>query len=161
MRKLIFTALVAVLLGGCASPQVKAVNEYAKSNLPLAKSGEIKWSDYYKGVYDRLLSVESRPGRAENLEAANLLIDGALMYENGQITKDQFESFQRAAIADIEKKKQQADAIANAELGITLGNALTAYGREAYKPIPYMPLPHQMQCTSQNVGGGIVRTNCQ
>ena len=106
MKKTII-ALGLMVLSGCATfdePRIQqsANQTYVINNKPLAERGEIKWSDYYKGLYDTV-NTEPRPTKGEFLLIVNDLIDSALSYENNKITKDEFASIRRRSGAMVEK----------------------------------------------------------
>jgi hypothetical protein len=90
--------ILALLLSGCATNLQKpsAFQIYAESNFTRAESGEMKWSDYYLGAYEKL-RLESSKNTGNQLIIFNELIDTAKAYEAGAITKDQFESKRREA----------------------------------------------------------------
>lgn len=108
MKKLLLVCLISTLFG-CAQMQYQHVNQYASTNLPLAKSGEMKWSDYYKGLFTEI-SKAGGDGSGDLMSITNTLIDASYAYENGKITKEQFESVQRAAMADGNKVSAQVQA---------------------------------------------------
>lgn len=95
MRKstiLAISAILCALLTGCAGPSMR----YAEQNKPLAERGKMKWSDYYKGLYD----TSARAGESgQMLMRINTMILAAQSYEGGTLSKDQFEYFRRQAQA--------------------------------------------------------------
>ena len=90
--------ILVLLISGCANNQtiLSPSNQYGQTNMPLAESGKIKWSDYYLGMYEKLLT-ESGTNTGNQLIIFNDLIDTAKAYEAGLITKDKFESKRREA----------------------------------------------------------------
>lgn len=91
--------IVILFLVGCATSPNTAMSPakvYGQANMPLAESGKIKWSDYYLGMYEKLLT-ESGTNTGNQLIIFNDLIDTAKAYEAGLITKDKFESKRREA----------------------------------------------------------------
>lgn len=100
MRKLVF--LVACVLAGCANQSVR----YADVNKPLAQQGKIKWSDYYKGLYDT--AAQSGESGQFLMRASNMIL-AAQSYEDGRINKDQFEALQREARASQTIEDDAAD----------------------------------------------------
>lgn len=101
MKKLL---IVALLLSGCATlnTNVSPSESYATNNLPLAREGKIKWSDYYLGLYNKL-QTESYLNTGNQLVICNELIDTSKEFEAGKLTKDQFESKRRDAIGRLKQ----------------------------------------------------------
>jgi hypothetical protein len=98
MRALI-TFLVIVTLAGCATApryQPTAADKYAEKNYTLAESGQMKWSDYYIGLYDNV-SKEPGPMGGEQLVVLSGLIDRSKDLENGKISQEEFDSVRRVA----------------------------------------------------------------
>jgi hypothetical protein len=95
MRKfatLAISVILSTFFAGCAAPSMR----YAQQNKSRAEQGEIKWSDYYKGLYD----VAARANESgQMLTRINAMIDAAQSYEMGNISKDQFEYLRRQAQA--------------------------------------------------------------
>jgi hypothetical protein len=93
---------IAALFTGCANQSMR----YAEQNKPLAQQGKIKWSEYYKGLYD----AGARSGESgQFLSRANVMISAALAYEGGKLSKDEFESLQRQARASQTIEDDAAD----------------------------------------------------
>ena len=90
--------ILALIISGCTTNQaiMSPSKQYGQSNMPLAESGRIKWSDYYLGYYDKL-RLESNKNTGNELIIFNELIDAAKSFEDGFLTKDQFESKRRDA----------------------------------------------------------------
>jgi hypothetical protein len=105
--KKITALLVTVLLIGCASTAnnqytLSPSKQYSESNYPKVQSGEMKWSDYYKGLYESV-STERNLTTGDELLTLNGLIGYAQDYEANKITKDQFDSKRREAQANLTK----------------------------------------------------------
>jgi di/tripeptidase len=101
---ILFLAIMAI---GCASTSNKQYvtspsKQYSEANYPKVQTGEMKWSDYYKGLYDKV-SMERNLTTGDELLALNGLIDTARDYEANKITKDQFESKRREVQANLTK----------------------------------------------------------
>lgn len=152
MKKLIMLFMVFFLCS-CANMQNNNVSKYAESNIKLAKAGEMKWSDYYKGLYDELSKINSN-SKGEYLQLANTMIDASLDYENGKLTKDQFESIQRDAVA----KGSMIDERSNAQARAASAQALDNYVR--FQQMQRANMPHPVNCNSYRVGNN-VNTTCQ
>lgn len=131
--------ILAMLLSGCATNQNKpsAFQIYGESNFNRAESGEIKWSDYYLGAYEKL-RLESGRNTGNQLIIFNELIDTAKSYEAGTITKDQFDSKRR----DAKGKLQQLDS----DSRIVKDESIFTY--------PYPPAYTPPRATSCTTSGG-------
>lgn len=92
------TALFVVLsIAGCAAPLDQATKDLQAWAIPAkedAKVGRMKWSDYYKGLYEkiRLTKFSDTPFM---MEVTSSLIDISLAYEAGAMEQNKFESMQR------------------------------------------------------------------
>jgi hypothetical protein len=100
--------LALLILTGCAHQQVTELRQWAEPAKAQAKRGEIKWSVYYLGLYDRVAALPEMEGKAFYLRAANILHDAALSYEEGKVAKREFESFQREMTAAESEYVEQA-----------------------------------------------------
>ena len=138
MKKLISitTILLSIFLVSCAEIQqnenlrqenLKLADQradlegYVSYQRPKFLSGEIKGSDYYRGLYKKYADSNfSSRGFMMNSIAACL--EKSLDYENGKITKDEFELFrmknnamiaehQEQVVAESRKEQDQASAI--------------------------------------------------
>ena len=146
MRKIL--AVLMVLLTACASQPsgaVLAYKQYIDQNKPLAKSGAIKWSDYFLGVYQRAAAAGA-PGRA--LSNMNDMIAQAKRYEAGEITKDQFDHLGREMQANERDREtsERAQSLAVAAEQQNLGVQQFAAGMaliQASQPQPYYQAPPQ------------------
>lgn len=153
MKKVLILILI-LSLSACAGMKT---NSYASKNLPLAKSGDIKWSTYYEGLYDSIQS-DYIPNKGEILQLANDGIKNAQSYESGKISKEEFDYSQRnlnamAAQIDDVSSKANWEALANGlkKAGDDATARSNAY-RQNTPPIPaYTPPPkNNMQCQTQN-----------
>lgn len=153
MKKILILALIFTL-SACAGMQT---NSYANKNLPLAESGDIKWSTYYKGLYDSIQS-DYFPNQGDLLQLANEGIKNAQFYESGKISKEEFDYSQRnlkAMAAKLDDStsnarwKALADGLKNS--GDTATKQSNAY-RQNTPPTPaYIPpAKNNMQCQTQN-----------
>lgn len=96
--------ILALLLSGCATlnTNISPSESYAKVNLPLAKTGQLKWSEYYLGLYKKL-ELESYINTGNQLVICNELIDTSKELEAGKLTQDQFESKRRNALGRLKQ----------------------------------------------------------
>lgn len=154
----IVVALV-LFLSGCVHPQVAQLRDWAGPAKEQAKAGQMKWSDYYKGLYSRVAELPEMQGKAFYLRASNLLIDSALAMEEGKISKEQFESFQRemtAAESEYAEKVRIQNAAAWAQAAATYNQFLQTQAMQVQAWQANRPI----NCTSQRLGN-FVTTNCQ
>lgn len=100
MKKRILIAFMAVaLLAGCGSAQKRQASDlqlWAVGARAQAKTGEIKWSEYYKSLFNKL-SEMNNGSQTFLMELSSNMIDVSLMYEEGKIDKKTFESYERQA----------------------------------------------------------------
>ena len=75
---------------------------YFDNNIALVESGQMKWSDFYIGIFNAFSSQTSY-AKGDILKLVNSLISAAKDYEANKITKDDFESKQREAEATLAK----------------------------------------------------------
>ena len=140
--------MIAVLaLAGCAVAERHDFAQYIANNKPLAEAGTIKWSDYYKGAYEKLSAMGSKPGVGQSMLVVNSMIDAALSYESGKISKEQFDSIQREAKA----RSVESDARDKAIQAQYWGQALQNYGNTVYRPAQAVPAP--INCTTTHMPG--------
>lgn len=147
------------LLAGCVHPQVVQLREWATPAKEQAKAGQMKWSDYYKGLYRRVAELPEMQGKSFYLRGSNLLIDAALAMEDGKISKDQFESFQRemtAAESEYAERVRVQNAAAWAQAAAVYNQFLQTQAMQVQAWQANRPI----HCTSQRVGN-FVTTNCQ
>jgi hypothetical protein len=104
--KIILALLALTTLLGCATPRnevaISPSKQFSEANYPKVQSGEMKWSDYYKGLYESV-STERNLTTGDELLTLNGLIGYAQDYEANKITKDQFDSKRREAQANLTK----------------------------------------------------------
>lgn len=98
MLKLTSTLVLTVLLAACASSQMKAYGEWVNEGKARAERGELKWSDYYRGCFAKLVeSPERVNGKSFELEYLHKMIGYAQEYESGSIKFTEFEEKRRLA----------------------------------------------------------------
>lgn len=105
--KIIILIVAFIALSGCATmktqSEVDNIRTWAFQELPKAKSGEVKWSDYYTTLHDKFKPVEMLQNKGFILEILALSIDASIAYEKGKISQDEFKSFQRKSNAQYEQ----------------------------------------------------------
>lgn len=92
------TAMVALLLCGCAifseTYGIQEVDNWVKSNEPLAESGKMKWSDFYARYLEKV-SATPVISQSPVVERLGIMITASLFYEQGRLDKAGFDSVQR------------------------------------------------------------------
>lgn len=161
MRYLIL--ITVVLLAACTHPAVREFQTWSEQTKPLAESGKITWSDYYKEAFKRIADVPNIPNKASAMERADMLITASVAYEGGKISKEDFDSIRRVAAAAEQKDAESSSAASRA----AFGQALKNYGEARYgsaatqrQMVPTTPTPiyqpqKQIQCASYGN-----QTNC-
>lgn len=165
MKAIATVVIAAALLAGCASPQVRELSMWVAATKEQAVSGQIKWSDYYKQLYQRVANLPiGTGGKPKYMEASSGLIDASLAYEAGKIDKEQFESAQRTAqnlIASEEQARATQSAAAWAAAMQNISNSYkqsSQYYQNQNNSLPAYKPP--VTCDSRALGGGI-QTVCQ
>jgi len=173
--RILVSIVIAILLSGCAYAEhqqaVRHVHSYVADKRPMAERGDIKWSDYYKGLYNFLIAANA-PGAA--LGQANEMIRVAENYEVGRLSKEEFEYARRDADA---KSRTAAQELAReqAQLGaaqmVAGAQLMQASGPRVLAPQVIAPAPSnagivgflQSQSTNGNLrycryNNGVVNT---
>lgn len=103
--------LLTLLLAGCATntppakdPRVSSYWLWVNTQRPLAEAGQLKWSEYYKGLYDRYVALGAP---SEVLRLVNEANWAAQKYESGATSKEEFEYRQRDLRAQLDAVGQQ------------------------------------------------------
>lgn len=118
---------VLALLAGCAAapnPHEAAFQAYVEQQRPRAHAGEIKWSEYYIGLYERAERA-SAPGAV--LGDINKFAGYSLDHEAGKMTADEYALRVRELKAVI-TERQQRDQAYEAERRRSIGAAQFAAG---------------------------------
>ena len=165
MRAICVAFALAVLLVGCASREGREALEWSKRTEAMAVVGEIKWSDYYKQFFDKIVALPVHPDKAEYLDLTNLMIQIAERYESGEITKDQFDTGQRnykAGSESIEGRRSAASRAHWAGALQKIGNDMSQnsqnyYQQQQQRSPAYKP---PVVCDSRYISGG-VQTVCK
>lgn len=120
-----FIAL-ALLLSITACAMQQPADKYVQMNLQLAESGALKWSDYYKGLFDEIARSKYL-NRGSMMQRVNFMQQTALKFERGQISKEEFEFVRRDMQAQVvsetdeltrQQQIQRAQAIQKAAAGM-------------------------------------------
>lgn len=104
MRLLPILAVIGLV--GCASPTNPAhtaFQAYVDQQRPRAQAGEVKWSEYYGGLYE-LAERAGAPGAV--LGDINKFAGLAIQYESGSLTKDEHTLRERELKAIITERQQ-------------------------------------------------------
>ena len=103
----IVAAILALSLSGCAIFEetygIQEVDNWVRSNEPLAESGRMKWSEYYARYFEK---VAAAPVISQGpvIEGAGIMVTAALFYEQGRMDRAGFDS-----VRDIMRKYQTID----------------------------------------------------
>lgn len=134
-RKLMICVALVGALAGCATPQqphpaVTEFTQYVDANLPRARAGDLRWSDYYWQAYERLRQVPPHWERDLLVQAYSDMYQTARRFERGELSADEFKDAQRAAAMRVDERASaarsaaaQQDAAtraANAQMGMQL-----------------------------------------
>ena len=91
------TAMVVLSLSGCAifseTYGIQEVDNWVRSNEPLAESGKMKWSDFYAQYLEKV-STTPVISQSPVVEQLGIMITAALFYERGRIDRAGFDSVQ-------------------------------------------------------------------
>ena len=160
VRNLILLITISTLFFGCAEmpnakldAQRQEISSYVDTNRPLAESGGIKWSNYYRGLYDKF-SASSFNDKGFMMTVFAESLEKAQLYESEKITKDEFEVFRLKQNARIAEHSEQ------------LRQAQPAPQQVEYKPTYIDPelfrnkQAPRVNCTSYRIGN-TVQTDCR
>jgi hypothetical protein len=110
---------------------IQEVDNWVRSNEPLAESGQMKWSVYYAQYYQK---VATAPVISQSpvIEGAGIMLTAALFYEQGRLDRTGFDS-----VRGIMRKYQTVDeAAANLLAREALVRALETKDKAAPRPSP-------------------------
>jgi predicted transcriptional regulator len=98
MDSRIAAAVLALSLCGCAifteTYGIQEVDNWARSNEPLAESGKMKWSDFYARYLEKV-SATPVINQSPVVERLGIMVTASLFYEQGRLDKTGFDSVQR------------------------------------------------------------------
>jgi hypothetical protein len=106
----IAAAILALALSGCAifaeTYGIQEVDNWVRSNEPLAESGRMKWSEYYARYFEK---VAAAPVISQGpvIEGAGIMLTAALFYEQGRMDRAGFDS-----VRGVMRKYQTVDVAA-------------------------------------------------
>lgn len=155
---------ILLCLAACVHPAIGEFNAWEKTEMPRAEKGEIKWSDFYKEAFSKIEKAPIVSNRASSMARYNLMIQASQLFEQGALSKEDFEYMQRTQAAEAAAERQAAREAASRAMGQALKNyGNTVYGPDAIKsrqiptiPMPIYQAPKQLRCiTNNNI------TNCQ
>lgn len=154
-KALLIIAMMA--LTGCATMETNKINTWAQGAKASAQAGNMKWSDYYTELYNRINALQYPvQGKGFYLQASATMIDISKAYESGKISKDEFDSAQRQMIAKEAEYQEQAQAnnAARAQAAYSQFLYNQAQQAKAWQARP------SVNCTSYQMGNN-VNTTCQ
>ena len=127
--------VVALALPACGLFQetygIQEVDNWVRSNEPLAESGKMKWSVYYARYYEK---VASAPVISQSpvIEGVGIMLTAALFFEQGRLDRGDFDS-----VRGIMRKYQTVDeAAANLHAREALVRALRQEDKAASRSSP-------------------------
>jgi hypothetical protein len=103
----IAAAILALSLSACAifeeTHGIQEVDNWVRSNEPLAESGRMKWSVFYARYFEK---VAAAPVISQGpvIEGAGIMLTAALFYEQGRMDRAGFDS-----VRDVMRKYQTID----------------------------------------------------
>jgi hypothetical protein len=153
---------VIALITGCAGISnnqyaIAPSKQYSDANYPKVQSGEMKWSEFYKGLYEKV-STERNLTTGDELLVLNNLIGAAQEYEANKISKDQFDSKRREGQAHLTKVAsdyQLKQAEIEASLPAPEPYVYQAPVRAKRPPLESFKAPRQTNCSTYGN-----QTNC-
>jgi hypothetical protein len=158
MKKMLWLVACIVLVG-CAQMETQRIRNWTQQNKPMAQSGAMAWSEYYTGLYNQIAMVpDNINGKGFYLQASAALIDAAKAYEDGKITKDDFESFQRTMTgkeAEYQEQVRRSNAQSAMNAAIVYNQFLQAQAAQAQAWRNSSPV----NCTSYRLGNSM-QTQC-
>lgn len=160
MKIAILILITAMSLQGCISnPQVEAANANVAAAGKQLKAGKIKKSEYWVIYYNEGKSIKDTLA----MEVGSYMIDAAMAYEAGKISKEEYESRDRNADTyDIKEKEaidQQQRRAAAASFAKSMSNVSQAFSPQGSVGSAFVP-QRSINCTSTTVGASTY-TNCQ
>ena len=93
MKKLLL--IVVILLTACVASPITSLRQWERSNIAAAKSGDVRWADYYKSMYGFVEKMPDDSDKAELMRVVNIAIKMAEDYHQGVMTTSEFEAGQR------------------------------------------------------------------
>jgi hypothetical protein len=110
---------------------IQEVDNWVRSNEPLAESGQMKWSVYYAGYFEKIAAT---PVISEGpvMEGAGIMLTAALFFEQGRLDRAGFDS-----VRGVMRKYQTVDdAAANLLAREALVRALEQKNKAAPRSSP-------------------------
>jgi len=94
----IAAAILVLSLSGCAIFEetygIQEVDNWVRSNEPLAESGRMKWSEFYARYLEKVVAAPVI-SQGPVVERVGIMITAALFYEQGRLDKAGFDSVRR------------------------------------------------------------------
>ena len=153
-----FSVATLALMVACASPQQKAeinaFHQWRTANQELARAGQIPWSQYYSGLWERMNRLPNDPLKPQMMATTAELIPLARKFESGQISRSEFEDARRIVISR-HNQAQQSIQQQQQMINDTQGDRLTRMGQELLRPSN-----PTTTCLTNRVGPGVLSTTC-
>jgi len=97
LPKFALAVALSLQLAGCAifteTYGIQEVDNWATENEPLARAGKIKWSQFYVQYLDKV-SATPVISQGPIVETLGIMVTASLFYEQGRLSKADFESVQ-------------------------------------------------------------------
>ena len=91
----IAAVILVLVLPACGMFQetydIQEVDNWVRSNEPLAESGQMKWSVYYARYYEKVAAVPAI-SQGPVIEGAGIMLTAALFFEQGRLDRAGFDS---------------------------------------------------------------------
>lgn len=91
----IAAATFALSLSGCAifeeTHGIQEVDNWVRSNEPLAESGQMKWSVFYARYFEKVADAPVI-GQGPVIEGVGIMVTAAQFYEQGRLDRSGFDS---------------------------------------------------------------------
>lgn len=150
--------IAAAVLLGLSMPALandkEKVNElmtFANTARDKATRGEMKWSEYYGGIFDRLNNLSTQQGLAARMRMANMGLEAALAFEAGKTTREEFDAVRRdIQVLQAELIENENRAISQQRAAAFQG-ALDAMSQRVTEQKQRQPL----RCSTNTVGSSV------
>lgn len=123
-------SVATILTGGCASQQAREFRAWIPTAEKRAEAGDVKWSDVYREAYDKINRAPDA-GKADAMEHYNTLLNFAIAYEGGRLSKDEFDNIRRIMKIDATRKREQADTASRMAIGSAMQRVGNIYKQRA------------------------------
>jgi hypothetical protein len=150
---------------GCATvgtDETASIREWAIPAKAEAVAGRSKWSDYYKGLFDRFDALSTSQDKVFLLEVTSGLIDAAVAFEMGNLEAHRFESLRRNADVALERRAADQSAAADAQARAAWAQTMQSISNSYQQQSQYHQnqLNRRQTCETKRTASGW-RTECR